>query len=247
MQEPSKPPVLASISGVAIVGILPAAGYATRLQPLDCSKEVYPIGGRPVMDYVVERMRLGGCTRLRVVTRPEKEDVILHAEQLGADVVLGHPDTVGASFAAALRGLPADDIVLIGWPDTLWEPEWGYRPLVAAVEGGHEAALGLFRIDPADLPRSDVVTFDGERGRVLKIDIKPAHPASPWVWGCAAARAGALSELGREAWPGAYFDRLCREGIAVVGVPLSDVWLDVGTKASLERAVATPPVPAPRD
>ena len=60
---------------MAIVGILPAAGYAVRLQPLECSKEMLEIGGRPVIDYLVERMRAGGCEELRVVTRPEKQDV----------------------------------------------------------------------------------------------------------------------------------------------------------------------------
>ncbi len=37
-----------------IVGVIPAAGRATRLQPLSSSKEVQPIGGRPVMDYLID-------------------------------------------------------------------------------------------------------------------------------------------------------------------------------------------------
>jgi len=40
-----------------IVGVIPAAGHAIRLQPLSGSKELLEIGGRPVMDYLVERMR----------------------------------------------------------------------------------------------------------------------------------------------------------------------------------------------
>ena len=57
---------------MGVVGIVPAAGYATRLQPLDCSKEVVPVGGRPVLGYLVERMRAGGASEIRVVTRAEK-------------------------------------------------------------------------------------------------------------------------------------------------------------------------------
>jgi UTP-glucose-1-phosphate uridylyltransferase len=60
---------------MAIVGVIPAAGYATRLQPLPCSKEICVVGGKPVMDYLVEQMRIGGCSELRVITRPEKRDV----------------------------------------------------------------------------------------------------------------------------------------------------------------------------
>ena len=59
-----------------IVGVIPAAGRATRLQPLSLSKEVQPISGRPVMDYLLKRLQRGGCAELRVVTRPEKLDVI---------------------------------------------------------------------------------------------------------------------------------------------------------------------------
>jgi glucose-1-phosphate thymidylyltransferase len=220
---------------MTVVGILPAAGYATRLQPLDCSKEVLPVGGRPVMDYVVDRMRLAGCSDLRVVTRPEKQDVIEHAELLGASVVLAYPATTTESFAAGMRGLAPDDIVLIGWPDTVWEPEDGYRPLVDAVERGFEIALGLFETD--DLERSDVVAFD-ENERITGVQVKPADPPSRWVWGCAAARSRALAGLEQEEWPGSYFDSLCREGFQLHGVRLSNVWLDIGTRDALKRAVA---------
>jgi glucose-1-phosphate thymidylyltransferase len=220
---------------MTIVGVIPAAGHATRLQPLRCSKEVLPIHGRPVMDYVVDRMRLAGCTQLRVVTRPEKEDVIAHAEEIGGTIVLAHPTTPSESFVAGMAGLAPDDIVLIGWPDTLWEPEDGYVPLVEAVDGGHEIALGLF--ETPDLERSDVLSFDAS-GRITGIQIKPADPPSSWIWGCAAARMRALAGLEREEWPGSFFDSLCQNGIDLYAVPLSDVWLDIGTKEALQQAIA---------
>jgi glucose-1-phosphate thymidylyltransferase len=223
------------MGGSTVVGLIPAAGYATRLQPLPCSKEILPINGRPVMDYVIDRMRLAGCTEVRVVTRPEKADVIAHAEEIGATVILGHPATPGESFAAGMTGLALDDIVLIGWPDTLWEPEDGYVPLVQAVEGGREIALGLF--ETPDLERSDVLSFD-DSGRITGIHIKPANPPSSWIWGCAAARVRALAGLEGEVWPGSFFNSLCDNGIDLYAVPLSDVWLDIGTKEALEQATA---------
>lgn len=222
-----------------IVGVIPAAGYATRLQPLERSKEVLPVGGRPVMDHLVDRMRAGGCTRLRVVTRSDKADVIAHSEKLGLELVLASPPTVSESFQAGIDGLSRDDIVLIGFPDTLWEPENGYRPLVQAVLEGCEVALGLFRIPAADLPRSDVVTL-AEDGRVARIDVKPKEPSSGWIWGCAAARVEILDRLASTEWPGSYFDLLCSEGCDVRGIPLSDVWLDIGTRAALRRAETWP-------
>jgi dTDP-glucose pyrophosphorylase len=222
---------------VAIVGVIPAAGYATRLQPLEGSKEMLQVYGKPVLDHLVERMRAGGAGRMRIVTRPEKEDILAHARQLEAEVVLGHPETVSRSLLLGMDGLAPDDVVLIGFPDTIWQPADGYRVLVGAVEQGADVALGLFRVERADLVRSDVVVF-GDDGSIAGIDVKPADPRSEWIWGCAAGRASAWVGLDRAEWPGGHVDRLCREGRDVRGVELSDVWLDVGTIEALARARA---------
>ncbi|MGH2584661.1 MAG: nucleotidyltransferase family protein [Dehalococcoidia bacterium] len=213
------------------VGIIPAAGYATRLQPLPCSKEVYPVRGRPVMDYLVERMRAAGCAELRVVTRPEKADVIEHATELGATVMLDRPPTLTRSFLRGLGGLDADDIALLGFPDSIWQPEDGFTRLVAAVEDGQELVLGLFQT--SDPERSDVVTFLPS-GQVTDIQIKPAVPSSNWIWGCAAARVRALRGLEEADEPSAAIKARCADG-GVHGICLGSL-IDVGTPASLRLA-----------
>ena len=69
-----------------IVGLIPAAGRATRLAPIPCSKELLPVGfqsaadgaaGRPkpVSQYLLERMRLGGATKVFFIARPGKWDI----------------------------------------------------------------------------------------------------------------------------------------------------------------------------
>jgi dTDP-glucose pyrophosphorylase len=227
---------------LTIVGVIPAAGRATRLQPLEGSKEVLGVLGRPVMDYLAERMREGGCTELRVVTRPHKTDVIAQCDVIGATVVLAEPKTVSESFYAGMAGLADDDVVLIGFPDTIWEPLDGYRTLVEAVHDGWNAALGLFRPSSTDLARSDVVTFE-PNGRILRIDVKPSAPTSTWIWGCAAATSATMAGLTRTEWPGSYFDLLCSEGHEILGVRLSDTWLDIGTREALRRAPGLRPAP----
>jgi glucose-1-phosphate thymidylyltransferase len=221
---------------MAVIGVLPAAGHATRLQPLDCSKEVLPVGGRPVADYVVERMRAAGCDELRIVTRPEKTDVVEYAGRIGARVILARPETVTQSFAAGIAGARSDDVILFGWPDSIWEPLDGYVRLLERLAAGADVALGLFRL-ARDLERSDVVEF-GPEGEVVGIRIKPAVPPSDRIWGCAAARAAVLSGLAEQEWPGEHWDRLCREGRAVAAVELSDRWLDIGTHDALAFAPA---------
>src|SRR4051812_36006985 len=66
-------------------GIIPAAGKGSRIQPLAFSKELLPVGAhssgaqrrtRAVSDYLIERMVLGGATRLCFVISPTKSDIL---------------------------------------------------------------------------------------------------------------------------------------------------------------------------
>jgi glucose-1-phosphate thymidylyltransferase len=221
---------------VATVGVIPAAGYATRLQPLPLSKEVYPIGGKPVMDYLVERMLAVPDIELRVVTRPEKLDVVENAKRHGATVIEARPDSLAESLRAGLEGLQGDDTVLFGFPDSIWEPPEGYLRVLPLLESGWEVALGLFRAE--DLSRYEPVLFEPS-GRVTRIEFKPEQPSSSWIWGCAAAPARLLWPLEREQEPGRYFDSLCDDGL-VGGVQLGE-YLDMGTADGLREALDSEP------
>jgi glucose-1-phosphate thymidylyltransferase len=223
---------------VAIVGIVPAAGYATRLQPLPCSKEVYPIGGRPVMDYLVERMRLAGSSEIRVVTRPEKLDVVDNASRHGVTVVEGNPRSLAESFFTGMKGIGDDDIALLGFPDSIWEPPDGYSRVIDLLGDGCEVALGLFHT--SEPQRCEVVTLreaGADSGLVARIELRPPAPTSNIIWGCAAAPASILRGLEREREPGEYFNRLTLRG-AVAGVWLSDTYIDIGTREGLREALA---------
>jgi glucose-1-phosphate thymidylyltransferase len=214
-----------------IVGVIPAAGHATRLQPLAGSKEVYPIAGRPVLDYLLERMRAVEGVELRVVTRPEKRDVVEAARARGAEVIEAEPPSVSESLLAGMTGLAGDDIVLLGFPDSLWEPVDGFTRLVERLKEA-PVVLGLF--ESAEPERSDVVEVE-EDGVIRRVHVKPAQPSGSTIWGCAAARAGGLAELGSHDQPGFLFDALARGG-NVRGVRFPGEFLDIGTPAGLRRA-----------
>jgi dTDP-glucose pyrophosphorylase len=217
---------------MALIGIIPAAGLGTRMQPSDGSKEVLPVRGRPVIDYIVERMLAARPDELRVVTRPEKDDVEKRARELGAAVITGRPASVSESILLGATGLRPADRVLVGFPDTIWEPGDGFVQLLAALSGDVEVALGLFRT--AELTRSDVVTVSD--GRVSGVHPKPEEPVSDLVWGCFAARAGALRGLAHHREPGHHFDELARAGRAVAAVDFETRFVDVGTPASYAEA-----------
>jgi glucose-1-phosphate thymidylyltransferase len=221
---------------VRIVGVIPAAGYGTRLRGIPGSKEVLPVGGRPVMDYVIARMRAAGCAELRVVTRPEKRDVVARARGEGAMVLEGHPRSLVESLVTGMSGLADGDVALIGFPDSIWEPEDGYVRLVAELARGADVALGVFRFDEPE--RSEVVTF-GDDGAVTAVAVRPLDPPGSWIWGCAAGVVSALRGMDGAAEVGEFLDSLCRRA-RVVAVPLSETYVDIGTEESLAAARAEP-------
>ena len=188
------------------------------------------MGGRPVLEYVLDRMRLA-AGEIRVVTRPEKADVAEHARGLGAVVVEGRPASVAESLRLGCEGLARGDVVLLGFPDTIWEPESGFVQLVGTLDGSTDVSLGCFASE--ELERSDVVVED-ESGRVRAVQVKPARPAADVIWGCAAARVAALNGLHRHDEPGHLFDELARTG-RVCAVRFEGEFVDIGTPDAIER------------
>ena len=185
-----------------VVGLIPAAGTASRLAPLPCSKEILPVGflarggrdgPRPMAacEHLLESMRQGGVRRAYVVLRDGKWDIPaflgdgeengLHLAYLIGRVPFGVPFTLDQAYDFA-RG----HRVACGFPDILTEPEDVFGPLLQRLdETGSAVALALF---PADDPQlMDQVQVD-EDGRVRFIQVKPGPDRldSGWVvavWG----------------------------------------------------------------
>jgi glucose-1-phosphate thymidylyltransferase len=225
-------PAIFIIVPVKLVGVLPAAGRAVRLQPLAGSKELLEIGGRPVLDYAVERMNAASADEIRVVTRPDKVDVRAGAEARGLTVVEAEPATLAESIAVGIHGLAADDVVLIGLPDTIWHPVDGFARLVDGLRPDTDAVLGVFRSSEPE--RGDVVDLHADC-IVRAVAVKPAQPAGDLIWGAAAARAACLRSLSAYDQPGHLFDELARAG-RVRAVRFPGELVDVGTKEALARA-----------
>src|SRR4029453_16965520 len=102
-----------------LVGVIPAAGLATRLSPLPCSKELYPIAlsdaseADPVRPkaaghYLLEKMKVAGVTKVYVVLRKHKWDIPAYwgdGSELGMnlaylvlDTSLGVPFTIDQAY-----------------------------------------------------------------------------------------------------------------------------------------------------
>ncbi|HMS82814.1 MAG TPA: hypothetical protein PKD12_04115 [Nitrospira sp.] len=179
-----------------VVGLIPAAGQAKRLQPFPCSKELFPVGftkdpqtGMPrpkvASQYLLEKFKAAGVSKTFIVIREGKWD-IPHYFQEGLGVgmslaylvipgSLGPPDTLDRaySFVSQYR-------IAFGFPDILFGPPDAYHRLIEQQErSGADVVLGLHRIEDPHV--WDMVDHDNE-GRVREIVMKPAATALTFGW-----------------------------------------------------------------
>ena len=141
------------------------------------------------------------------------------------------------SVLLGVAGASPDDVALVGFPDTLWEPLDGFARLVPLVEAGADLALGLFHADEPE--RYDVVVLDAD-GRVKDIETKVPEPSSTLIWGCFAARVGALDGLADDPEPSVHLLRLARAG-RVASAFLAGGFVDIGTREAMAAAGAVAP------
>jgi glucose-1-phosphate thymidylyltransferase len=247
-----------------LIGVIPAGGRGTRMHPLPCSKEIYPIGfteageeDAPVVrpkvasQYLLESMRLAGSTAAYVVLGDGKWDV---ASYLGdGDMLQMHlayltirespdtPHTVDRAYAFV-----AHKLVVFGFPDIVFEPRDAFARLVGRqAETGAEVVLGLF---PAETPEKvDMVEVDAA-GRVTDIVIKPVRTGLRYAWIIAVWTPAftrflhdyleAPSDPARELFVGDVLQAAIDAGLHVNSVPFDEgYYRDIGTPDDLVSAV----------
>jgi dTDP-glucose pyrophosphorylase len=224
-------------------GIIPAAGQGSRIQPLAFSKELLPVCGRfdgtlrrprAVSDYLMERMVIGGATRVCFVISPGKSDILEYygGSAYSATLCYSVQPRPSGLCDAIFRALPLIDTrapVLIGLPDTIWFPEDALCHLP-----DDRLSFLLFPVDRPEL--FDAVVADA-RGRVSTIQVKQPRPASHWVWGAFKMPGATLAEL-HDLWRARgcvdeYIGTLVNAWIAQGGeawsVPAGMSYFDVGT------------------
>lgn len=183
-----------NLTTLPVVGLLPMGGHATRLAPLPCSKELFPIGfsgsgeqlrPKAICQYLLESMRQAGVAQAYIVLRPGKWDipaylgdgtlVDMHLAYLMMGVPFGAPFTLDQAYPFV-----QDVLVAMGFPDIMFEPQDAYTKLLERQGAtGADLVLGLF---PTDRPhKADMVEFD-DTGRIHSITIKPAQTTLQYTW-----------------------------------------------------------------
>lgn len=185
-----------AVSGRKLIGLLPAGGKATRIAPLPCSKELYPVGFRSIdgegsvrpkvaCHYLLERMRLADVTKAYVILREGKWDIPayladgkmmdIHLAYLMMDLPFGVPYTLDQAYPFV-----QDAMVVFGFPDIIFQPDDAFvRLLEKQAQSNADIVMGLF---PAHQPhKMDMVDLDAN-GRIRGIQIKPAQTHLRYTW-----------------------------------------------------------------
>ena len=178
---------------------MPAAGQASRIQPLPCSKELLPIGidklpdGRlrpkVVAQGLLAKFKVAGVAKVYVVLRNGKWDIPAY---------FGDGSMVGMNIAYLLMNLPygvpytldqaypfvKDAKVMVGFPDMLFGPDDAFACLDATLTKTQaDIAIGLFPPkDARQVSKCDMVAWDEKTGRVEQIVVKPKRSDLDRIW-----------------------------------------------------------------
>jgi glucose-1-phosphate thymidylyltransferase len=182
-----------------IVALIPSAGRATRIAPLPCSKEIFPLGlahlektgsVRPkvVCHYLLEKMRLAGAKKGFIIVRHGKWDipgycgsgsfVDMDLAYLLVESSLGPPYSVDQAYPFVQHAR-----IVFGFPDILFQPDDVFIRLLEKHKMTHaDVVLGLF--PTRDHQQMDMVQTQDD-GRVAAMYLKPERTDLCFAWVCA--------------------------------------------------------------
>jgi glucose-1-phosphate thymidylyltransferase len=170
-----------------VKAIILAAGYATRLRPLTdtWAKELLPVGGRPIIDRIVDALAaVDEIDSVHVVTNAHKA-AGFHAWAEGHDVTVhddgttSNEDRLGAvgdmQFVIDRAGLDDDLLVIAG--DNLFE--FSLPEFVSFWQGkGRASAVAVRDVGSLELAAQYGIVALADDARVTDFVEKPADPPS---------------------------------------------------------------------
>jgi glucose-1-phosphate thymidylyltransferase len=170
-----------------VKAIILAAGYATRLRPLTdtWAKELLPVGGRPILDRILENLAgVSEVDEVHVVTNARKAPAF-HKWGQGREVIIhddgttSNDDRLGAigDMLFVLEQASLDDDLLVIAGDNLFE--FRLTDLVAFWQSkGVASAVAVRDVGSLELASHyGVVELDGD-GLMHSFIEKPADPVS---------------------------------------------------------------------
>ena len=228
----SEPPAGPGVSAVVMAG-----GYGARLRPLtnEIPKPMLPIGDKPVVEHIIDRLRSYGVQQVYMATHYKAEAFSDHfgdGRAFGVQIDYIQEEEPRGT-AGVLAALPkGDDPLLVINGDIITDVSYGAM-LRFHQESEAEMTVGVRHYE-FSVPYG-VMEMEGTNVRGLKE--KPTHHFF--------VNAGVYlleRSVAQHVPPGCAFDMpqliesLLSLGKNVIGFPISEYWLDIGRISDYEKA-----------
>ncbi len=232
-----------------------AAGYGTRLAAVakDTPKPLIPVNGRPLIDYIVDKIaKIPTLTEVVVVTNNKftshfqawgntRRDVRVRVVNDGTNAPEERLGSVGDINFVWARETVLDDWLIVGG-DNLFDQDLAVFMQTAAAKTP-AITIGVYDIkDIAGASKFGVVGLDAN-GKVVEFQEKPAKPVSSLITMCLyyfpkstlAYLPEYLSQSKALDAAGSYIQWLSQKK-TVYGFNFQGKWYDIGSIADLEEA-----------
>lgn len=234
--------------GKCMKAIILAAGSGTRLRPLTYGipKPLLPVGGRPVIDYVLDNLQR--CSEVDEVfvavshMREAIESYLSHSEhgRLKVKTVATGGNETGGDLAAVLeaQSLSGTD-VLVCYGDNVTELDASGVIAAHRKNKGAWGTLALFEVQKKDAGRFGIAALSGEK--ITEFVEKPAQGQI----GSRLANAGYFAIKADEVLrlpekkfklESEYFPKWASQGRLFGCVQKISLWIDIGTVESYREA-----------
>jgi dTDP-glucose pyrophosphorylase/CBS domain-containing protein len=217
--------------------VIMAGGLGTRLRPLteDLPKPMLPVGGRPLLELIVEQLQQAGIRRVNVTTHYKPEKIVEHfgdGHAFGVELNYVNEDLpLGTGGALGLMPMPQEPLLVING-DILTQVN--FRAMLAYHQEQQADVTVAVRRYEMQVPYG-VIECDGPHVRRLKEKPQLGFLVNAGIY--------LLEPSVYQMIPsGEYFNMtdliqwLLDAGRPVVSFPIREYWLDIGQQADYTQA-----------
>ena len=217
-----------------MIGIIPAAGHATRLHGLP--KFLLPIPGGYLLERLADRIGVPCFIGASHHTYPFV-DAYKRAEDIAYLVnSASMPQTI-----LGARRFAGHQHVLTGMPDTYWDDEQVFPNLARSLDCGAMAAAAVFAVGPEQargLGMCELREDDDDGLIIARIDDKPVRTALRYAWGALAWTLDFWDFIHEDdAHMGVALQRAIRAGVRIAAYPAAGAYYDCGTPQDYWRCI----------
>ena len=222
----------------ALTAVIMAGGFGTRLRPMTdhTPKPMLPVGGRPVMEWIVDQLRAAGIHQVKVSTHYKPEKIMDHfgdGHAFGVEMEYVNEDRpLGTGGVLGLMDQPDDPFLVING-DVLTQIDF---QKMLDFHQEHQAEMTVaVNLHQLEIPFG-VVECSGPNIQALRE--KPCLPVlinagiyllQPSVHQLIPQKGERFNMTDLVQW-------LLDAGRTVVGFPIREYWTDIGQHASYNQA-----------